>query len=58
MEIVISMDSVTIWGQTIMRPDSISRMQWLEYWEGATNPPPAEIEVTCPDCSLIFTVEP
>ncbi len=34
MNIEISMDSVKIEDQTVKRPEYISRMQWLDYWDG------------------------
>ena len=33
MIIEVDMDSVTINGQTVARPDRIARTVWLRYWE-------------------------
>lgn len=33
IQIEISMDNVVIEGQAVKRPNYISRIQWLDYWE-------------------------
>lgn len=53
MDIVAYMDHVIIEGQTLRRPSYISRLHWLEVWEGFSylygkkNCPMQE-----PDCAL------
>jgi hypothetical protein len=33
MQIEVGMDTVEINGQTVTRPKSISRSEWLDFWE-------------------------
>jgi hypothetical protein len=33
MQIDIDMDRVTIEGQVVKRPDSVSRSEWMKWWE-------------------------
>lgn len=46
MEIIVYMDHVEVEGQSVRRPDHISRQKWLESWERATD----YIGWGCPEC--------
>lgn len=35
MNIDINMDSIVVNGQTLQRPDRISRSAWIDFWERA-----------------------
>lgn len=35
MDIVVTMDDVTIFGVRIRRPDRIPRSRWILYWESS-----------------------
>jgi hypothetical protein len=46
VDIEINMDNVMIEGQTVNRPDYISRGQWMQQWEIIKS----KIRRNCPTC--------